>query len=76
MGRHEPRRFMQHDCEWKIGMNEFAVHFYVIARARLRAKIGADSAVDCNATCGNQFVAFSPRTDPGTSKIAVKAQGP
>ncbi len=47
--RDEARRLMQHDGEHWSGVNQFAVHFDMIARGWLRAEIGADLAVDRDA---------------------------
>ncbi len=51
--RDEARRFVEHDGEHGSGMNQFAVHFDMIARGRLRAEIGADFAVDSDAAGSN-----------------------
>src|SRR6266540_1021686 len=51
--RDEARRLVQHDSEHWSGMNQFAVDFDIIARGWLRAEIGADFAVDSDATGSN-----------------------
>ena len=51
--RDKAGRFMQHDGKRWSGMNEFAVHFDMIARDWLRAEIGADLAVHRDAAGGN-----------------------
>jgi hypothetical protein len=51
--RGEARRLMQHDGKQWSGMNQFAVHFDMIARGWLRAEISADLAVDRDAVRGN-----------------------
>ena len=44
--RNESGRFIQHDCNWLIDVNKFAVHFHVIAGRRLCVELGANLAVD------------------------------
>ena len=51
--RDEARRLVQHDGEQWSGMNQFAVHFDMIARSRLRAEIGPDFAIDSDAPGNN-----------------------
>ena len=48
--RHKAGRLMQHDIEPALTVDQFAVDFYVIAIAGLRAEISADLAVYRNAT--------------------------
>ena len=51
--RDEARRLVQHDGEHWSRMNQFAVHFDMIARGRLRAEIGAHFAVNSDAAGSN-----------------------
>ena len=66
---------MQHDIEPALAVDEFAVDFDVIALARLRAEVRADSAVDRDAPGCDQFVAMPPRTETGCGKETVQAHG-
>ena len=52
-------------------MHQLAPDFNVIALRRLRAEIGADPAVDRDASVDNQLVAMPPRTDTGCGEEAV-----
>lgn len=72
--RDETRRFVQHDGEQSSGMNQFAVHFDIIARGRVRTEIGADLAVDSDAAGGNYFITMTPRPDASGSEEAIEAQ--
>ena len=72
-GRNESGRLMQHDVEALLPMNEFAVDFDVVAVGRLRAEIGADAAVNGDATGRNEFVAMPARTYSGRGKEPVQA---
>jgi hypothetical protein len=56
-------------------VNEFAVDFDVVALARLRAEVGADLAVDRDASGGDQFIAMPAGTQTGRGEVAVKAHG-
>ena len=56
-------------------MNQFAVHFDMIARGWLRAEIGADLAVNRDAAGGNQLITMTPRADAGSGEEAIEAHG-
>ncbi len=71
--RYKARRLVQHDRERRFDMNQFAVHFDMIARTRLRAKINADFAVDSNAARSNQLITMTPRTDASSGEEAIEA---
>ncbi len=71
-GRNKAGRFVQDNRQWKIGMNEFAIHFHMIARGRLRAEISARFSVDGDATGCNQLIAMSARTDTGGGEKAIQ----
>jgi hypothetical protein len=49
-GRNESGRFMQHDVEPALAADEFAVDFDVVAFPGLGAEIGADLAVEGDAS--------------------------
>src|SRR5947208_776376 len=53
--RNKTSRLMQHDVEPALAVDEFAVHFDMVALTRLRAEIRADLAVDRNAAGRDQF---------------------
>ena len=71
--RNETGGFMQHDGERWVGMEHFAIHFHVVARSWLRAEICADQAIDGDATCCDEFIAMTPRTDPGEGEKTIQA---
>src|SRR5262249_35919517 len=73
-GRNESGGLMQHDREWRGYTNKFAIYLDVITRPRLRAEVGADLAIDRDATRRDQFIAVTPRCDAGGGEIAVEAQ--
>ena len=54
-------------------MNQFAVHFDMIARGRLRAEIGADFAVDSDAAGSNQFITMTPRADASRGEETIES---
>jgi len=70
--RNESGRFMQHNRKRRLGAKKFAIDFDVVARARLRAEICADLAVDDDTTRCDQLVATATRTDPSGSKEAIE----
>ena len=55
-------------------MNQFAVHFDMIALGWLCAEIGADFAVDNDAACSDQFITMTPRPDASSGEEAIEAQ--
>jgi hypothetical protein len=71
--RDEASRFVQHNGEQGSGMNQFAVHFDMIARGWLRAEIGPDFAVDSDAARNNQFITMTPRADASRGEEAIEA---
>ena len=70
--RYESSGLMQHDGKRRLGAKKFAIDFDVVARARLRAEICADLAVDDDTTRCDQLVATATRTDPSGSKEAIE----
>src|SRR4051812_18334347 len=72
-GRNESGRLMQHDVETLFPVDHFAVDLDVVAVAWLNAKIGADAAVNRDATGGNELVAMPARTKPGRGEEPVQA---
>lgn len=64
---------MQHDCERRIDMDQFAVDFNVIARRRLDAEVRADPPVNGDTPCRDQFIAVPTRTDARGCEEAVEA---
>lgn len=73
--RNKTGRFMQHDVEPALAVHQFAIDFYMVALAGLNAEIGADLAVDRNATGGDEVIAMSARTEPGRGKETIEAHG-
>ena len=59
--RNKSRRFVQRDRRCALEMNELAIDFYMIALVRLRTEIGANPAIDRDASSRDQFITFSPR---------------
>ena len=53
-------------------MDKFPIDFDVIARARLRAEVSADLAIDSDAPRGDQVVAMATRSDPSRSKETIE----
>jgi len=71
----ETRRFMQHDVEPALTVDEFAAHFDVVAFRGLRAEIGANAAIDGYAASGDQLITVTSRTEPGRGQKSVQAHG-
>jgi hypothetical protein len=71
-GGNEPGGFVKNNRERGSSSNELAICLDVIGRTRLRAEVCAGFAIDCDATCRDQFVTISPRTDTGSSQIPVQ----
>ena len=69
--RNEAGRFMQDEVELALAVHELTSDFDMITFGRLRAEVGADATVDCNAPIGNQLVAMPLRTDVGRSEETV-----
>lgn len=69
--RNETGGFVQDDVKPALAVHEFATDLDVVGLGRLRAEIGADAAVDCDASVRNQLVAVSPRTDAGCSEETI-----
>ena len=68
----EAFRFVQENVEKPLRWpNEFAIYFDVIAFRRLRAEIRARLTVYCDATCCDQFIAMSARTNACGREKAV-----
>ena len=65
---------MQHDGKRWGRANKFAIHLDVVARAGLRAEIGADFALNGNPTCCDQFIALPARSDARSGEVAIEAQ--
>ena len=68
-------RFIQHDGKSRSGANKFAIDFDMVLCPWLRAEVRADLAVDSNATCRNQPITMSSRTEAGSGEETVQAQG-
>ena len=66
---------MQHDGKSRSGANKFAIDFDMVLCPWLCAEVRADLAVDSNATCRNQPITMSSRTDAGSGEKTVQAQG-
>ncbi len=69
--RNKAGRLMQHDVQRRCRAHELAVHFDVVALARLRAEIRARLSVNCDATGRYQLVAMPARADSGGGKESV-----
>ena len=72
-GRNETGRFIQHDCERRLGRQKFAVNLYVVARRRLCTEVRANFAVNGNSTCGNKLIAITPRTNACGCEETIQA---
>ena len=64
---------MQHDGEQWGHANKVAIQLDMVARAGLRVEIGADFAVNGNATCCDQFIALPARSDTRSGEVAIQA---
>lgn len=73
--RNETGRFVEDDVKPAFAAHQLVPDFDVIALGRLRAEIGADTAVDRDATIGNQLVAMPPRTNPSGGEETIQAHG-
>jgi hypothetical protein len=67
--------FVQRDRERRIEMKEPPIKLDMITHGRLRAEVGADFAVNGDTPSGDQFVAFSPRTDASSGEVAIETHG-
>ena len=54
-------------------MDQSAIHFDMVARRRLRAKIRAGLAVYCYPSGSDQLIAMAARTDAGRGEEAIEA---
>jgi len=69
--RNETGRFVKDNIKPAFTANQLVPDFDVIALRRLRAEIGADTPVDCDAAIGDELVAMPPRTNPGGGEETV-----
>jgi hypothetical protein len=58
---------MQHDRKRWSGVNKFAIHFDVVADARLYTEICTNFAIDGDAPGSDQLIAMAARTKTGSS---------
>jgi hypothetical protein len=65
--RNESGGLMQHNCKRWSDVNKFAIHFDVVAGARLRTEICTNLAVNGDAPRGDQLVATAAGTKTGSS---------
>ena len=70
-GRNETGRLVQDNRVRRLEMNEAALDLDVIGGGRLRAEVGADLAVDGDATGRDEFVAMTPGAETGRGEVAV-----
>ena len=73
-GGNKPGRFVQNNRERKIDVNQFAVHFHMIAFARLEAEVDTRLPIDRDAPSLDQFIAMTARPDAGGREKTVQAQ--
>jgi hypothetical protein len=64
---------MQHDGQCRSATNQSAIHFDVVAHARLCAEICANFAVDDDATRRDQLITMSARSEAGGREETVEA---
>jgi hypothetical protein len=72
-GRNKSRGFMQHDGKRWSDANKFAIDFNMIIEAGLCAEVCANSAVDGDATCRNQLITMSARSDACGREETIEA---
>jgi hypothetical protein len=73
--RNKASRLVQNNVQRPFRAQELAVHFDVVALARLRAEICARLSVNRDASGLDQFVAMPARADSGGGKKSVQTQG-
>ena len=73
--RNKTSRLVQNNVQRPFRAHELAVHFDVVALARLRAEIRARLSVNRDASGRDQFVAMPARADSGGGKKSVQTQG-
>jgi hypothetical protein len=72
-GRNESGRLVQHDGERWSDVNKFAINLNVVTRAGLRTEIGANLAIDRDATRRNQLITRAARSDAGRGEETIEA---
>jgi len=63
---------VESDRHSALDVNELVADFDVVTFGRLRAEICANAPVDGDAPGRDQFIAFSPRTNPGCGKELIE----
>jgi hypothetical protein len=58
--------------QWPLGVNQFAVYFYVIARGRLCAEVLANVSIDRDASSGDQLITMPSRANSSRCKEAIE----
>jgi hypothetical protein len=75
LGRDETSRLIHHDVQRPFDVEELPVHFYVIARGRLRAEVRANAPIDRDASSGDQLIAMPSRANSSRCKEAIETHG-
>ena len=75
VGRNKAGRFVQDEVELAFTAHQLASDLDVITLRRLCAEVRADTAVNSDATGGDQFFAMPPRTDTSGGEKTIQAHG-
>ena len=74
-GRDETSRLIHHDVQRPLGVEEFPVHFHVIAQGRLYAEVRTNVTIDRDASSGDQLIAMPSRANSSRRKEAIETHG-
>jgi hypothetical protein len=73
--RDKPGWLVHNNVQWPFGVDEFPIHFYMIARSRLCAEVRANVTIDRDASSGDQLIAMPSRANSSRGKDAIKTHG-
>jgi hypothetical protein len=74
-GRDNAGWLVHHDVQRPFGVDEFPVHFYMIARGRLCAEVCANVTIDRDASSGDQLIAMPSRANSSRREEAIETHG-
>jgi hypothetical protein len=73
--RDKPAWLVHHDVQRRFCVDEFPIHFHVIARGRLCAEVCANVTIDRDASSGDQLIAMPSRANSSRRKEAIETHG-
>jgi hypothetical protein len=74
-GRDNAGWLVHYDVQRPFGVDEFPVHFYMIALGRLCAEVCANAPIDRDASSGDQLIAMPSRANSSRCKEAIETHG-